>query len=104
MGQNQWYKFGVDAPPILVLFSGHWDVHWGYDLDFDPQPYYTVLSVPSLVAPCLGLIFSSFSPKGKPERHPLFEAVKAKTKETMLCAKPKGKTTSFAGLAQIKPT
>ena len=26
------------APPILVYFSGDWDVHWGYDLDFDPWP------------------------------------------------------------------
>ena len=36
LGQNQWYLFGVGAPPILVYFSGDWDVHWGYDLDFDP--------------------------------------------------------------------
>ena len=28
----------VGAPPILVCFSGDWDVPWGY-LDFDPQPY-----------------------------------------------------------------
>ena len=39
MGQNQWYHFGVCAPPILVFFSGDWDVHWGYDLDFDPWPH-----------------------------------------------------------------
>ena len=24
--------FGVGAPPILVHFSGDWDVHWGYGL------------------------------------------------------------------------
>ena len=30
MGRNQWYHFGVGAPPILVYFSGDWDVHWGY--------------------------------------------------------------------------
>ena len=36
MGQKQWYHFGLGAPPILVYFSGDWDVHWGYDLDFDP--------------------------------------------------------------------
>ena len=36
--QNQWYHFGVGAPPISVYFSGDWDVHWGYDLDFDPWP------------------------------------------------------------------
>ena len=28
MVQNHWYHFG--APPILVYFSGDWDVHWGY--------------------------------------------------------------------------
>ena len=28
-GQNQWYNFGVDAPPILFYSSGDWDVHWG---------------------------------------------------------------------------
>ena len=33
MGQNQWYHFGVGAPPILVYFSGD-----GVR-DFDPQPY-----------------------------------------------------------------
>ena len=27
MGQNQWYNFGVGAPPSLVYFSGDWDVH-----------------------------------------------------------------------------
>ena len=32
VGQNQWYHFGVGAPPILVYFSGDWDVHWGYGL------------------------------------------------------------------------
>ena len=32
MGQNQWYHFGVGAPPSLVYFSGDWDVHWGYGL------------------------------------------------------------------------
>ena len=30
--------FGVGAPPILVN-RGDWDVHWGYDLHFDPWPY-----------------------------------------------------------------
>ena len=39
VGQNQWYRFGVGVPPILVFFSGDWDVHWGYDLDLDPWPY-----------------------------------------------------------------
>ena len=27
VGQNQWYHVGVGAPPILVYFSGDWDVH-----------------------------------------------------------------------------
>ena len=40
VGQNQWYHFfGVGVPPIFVNFSGDWDVHGGYDLDFDPLPY-----------------------------------------------------------------
>ena len=32
------YHFRVGAPPILVYF-GDWDVHWGYDLAFDPWPH-----------------------------------------------------------------
>ena len=36
VGQNQWYHFGAGAPPILAYFIGDGDVHWGYDLDFDP--------------------------------------------------------------------
>ena len=32
VGQNQWYLFGVGAPPILVYSSVDWDVHWGYGL------------------------------------------------------------------------
>ena len=24
---------------MLVYFSEDWDVHWGYDLDFDPCPF-----------------------------------------------------------------
>ena len=30
VGQHQWYHFGLGAPPILLCFSGDWDVHWGY--------------------------------------------------------------------------
>ena len=41
VGQNQMYHFGVAAPPILVYFSGDWDVHRGYDLDFDPWPHHS---------------------------------------------------------------
>ena len=33
-----WYQLGVGAPPIVVYFSGDWDVHWD-DLDFDPWPF-----------------------------------------------------------------
>ena len=29
MVQTLWYHFGIGAP-ILVYFSGDWDVHWGY--------------------------------------------------------------------------
>ena len=25
--------------PFQSYFSGDWDVHWGYDLDFDPWPF-----------------------------------------------------------------
>ena len=32
VGQNKCYHFGVGAPPILVYFSGDWDVHWGCGL------------------------------------------------------------------------
>ena len=27
-GSNEWYHFGVGAPPMLVNLSGDWDVHW----------------------------------------------------------------------------
>ena len=42
-GQNQWYYFGVGAPPILVYSSGDWDVHWGYG-DVDPWPHGSALT------------------------------------------------------------
>ena len=38
MGSGFSLEFGVGAPPILVYFGRDWDVHWGYDLDFDPWP------------------------------------------------------------------
>ena len=59
VGQNQWYHFGVDPPPILVYFSGDCDVYWGYDLAFDPWPYCIVLQAVNMLlsdarlAPCL---------------------------------------------------
>ena len=40
--QNQGSHFGVGAPPVLVHFSGDWDVHWGYR-GFDPWPYVHVV-------------------------------------------------------------
>ena len=41
VGQHQWDPiFGIGASPILVYFSGDWDVAWGCDLDFDPWPYF----------------------------------------------------------------
>ena len=39
VGQNQWYHVGVGAPPVLVYFSGHWDVHCGYGLLTHGQIY-----------------------------------------------------------------
>ena len=41
VGQHQWYPFGVGEFTTHVSqdFSGDWDVHWGYDLGFDPWPY-----------------------------------------------------------------
>ena len=33
VGPNQWYHFGVGAPPILEKQKrGDWDVHWGYGI------------------------------------------------------------------------
>ena len=32
VGQHQWCHVGVGAPPILVYFSGDWDVHSGYGI------------------------------------------------------------------------
>ena len=55
VGQNQWYHFVVGAPPILVYFSGDWDVHWGYDLDFDPWPYYVDKASAKYKQACLKL-------------------------------------------------
>ena len=35
---NQWCHLEIGATPSLIYFSGDWDVHWGYDLGFDPRP------------------------------------------------------------------
>ena len=32
VGQNQWYHFGIGAPPFLVYFSWDWDVSWEYGI------------------------------------------------------------------------
>ena len=52
-GSNQWYHFGIGAPPILDYLCGGWDVHWGYDLGFDPWPYVNVRTLPSYTHPAL---------------------------------------------------
>ena len=37
MGRN---RSGIPFSGFSVAyFSGDWDVHWGYDLDFDPWPF-----------------------------------------------------------------
>ena len=51
VGQNQWYHFGVGAPPILgpILVVGLGPVHWGLpDLDFEkPMAICDVISDPA---------------------------------------------------------
>ena len=44
VGQN---RFGIPfwgrcTIHFRTYFSGDWDVHWGYDLDLDPQPCFLV--------------------------------------------------------------
>ena len=36
--QNQRYHFEIGVPPIFAYVSRDWDVHWGYDVGFDPWP------------------------------------------------------------------
>ena len=31
-GSKPMVQFGVGAPPILVYFSGYWNVHWGHGI------------------------------------------------------------------------
>ena len=38
VGQHQWYHFWGCTTHVRTYFSGGWDVHWGYDLGFDPWP------------------------------------------------------------------
>ena len=40
---NQIPLWGKCATHFRTYFSGDWDVHWGYDLDFDPWPFGCVL-------------------------------------------------------------
>ena len=40
------FGWWVNSPPIWVYFSWDWDVHWGYDLDFDPWPFFRVWAIP----------------------------------------------------------
>ena len=72
VGQNQWYHFGVGATHFSTYFGGDWDVHWGYDLDFDPWPY------------GLNILFELFVPifrKGSGAK--VTDQVKAKIEEAM---------------------
>ena len=39
MGQNEWYHFGVDAPPILVYFSGWIGFRSLGIIFFEPWPF-----------------------------------------------------------------
>ena len=55
--------FGVGAPPILVFFSGDWDVHWGYDLAFDPWPHMVDKTTPHVI--CQTLENLGAIPKGR---------------------------------------
>ena len=77
--QNQWYHFGVGAPPILDSFSGGWDVHWGYGLLTHGQmtegaeglveetPRLGQLAFPSCVGPtCAVLVFALWAVKRSP--------------------------------------
>ena len=56
VGQNQWYHFGVAAPPILVYFSGDWDVYWGV-----PPPTKPEASQTPRVSSCLLDLARSFN-------------------------------------------
>ena len=48
-------RYGCGSKPIpfwgrctthfRTYFGGDWDVHWGYDLDFDPWPYGAMIKV-----------------------------------------------------------
>ena len=39
VGQKAMVPFwGRCTTHFRTYFSGDWDVHWGYDLDFDPRP------------------------------------------------------------------
>ena len=43
VGQNRFgipfWLVGEFTTHFRTYFSGDWDVHWGYDLDFDPWPF-----------------------------------------------------------------
>ena len=54
VGQKQWYHFGVGAPPILVYFSGDWDVHWGVRFGFSPM---AISHIEELVLSPVGFVF-----------------------------------------------
>ena len=50
VGQNQWYHFGVGAPPILV-YSGDWELGVRFGFWPPPPPQKKVDSQPSTVSP-----------------------------------------------------
>ena len=56
-GQNQWYHFGVGAPPILVYFGGDSDAHCGYGIlthgQISLRPSGLFGPLPSLPAPMI---------------------------------------------------
>ena len=51
--------FGVGAPPILVHFSGGWDVHWGYGILTHGQV--DIREIPKTTATC-SLLFQPSRP------------------------------------------
>ena len=58
VGENH---FGVGAPPILVYFSGDWDVHWGYGIlthgHIPPPPHIPVTLCLTLASGVVWLVF-----------------------------------------------
>ena len=47
--------WGRRTTHLRTYFSGDWDVHWGYDLDFDPWPYFVWVAGHAFNGSMLGL-------------------------------------------------